>query len=539
MDRRVFLHSALTAGVAVQLAPREDGAPAVGLSSPKTPSPPFELEEATVAALQQGMTSGRWTARSITEAYLARIEAMDHQGPAINSVIEVNPDALAIADRMDQERKAGKTRGPLHGIPVLVKDNLDTGDRMMTTAGSLALAGSSAPRDSTVVARLREAGAVLLGKTNLSEWANFRSTRSTSGWSGRGGLTKNPYALNRNACGSSSGSGSAAAANFAAITIGTETDGSITCPSSIAGLVGIKPTVGLVSRTGIIPISATQDTAGPMCRTVADAAAVLAAIQGFDASDAATTPMRTRPAPDYLAELRPDGLKGARLGVARKGFGQRGHLEPLLAGAIAALKHLGAEIVDPADIPNVEKLGDPEGVVLDYEFKAGIAAYLATRRGGPAFPMKTLADLIAFNSANREKEMPWFGQEIFERCEKRGPLTTPEYLKARAECRRLSRQLGIDAIMARHRLDAIVAITEGPAWVTDLVTGDHFTGDDTTPAAVAGYPHLTVPAGMVHGLPVGLSFFGRAWSEGALIRYGYGFEQGTRHRRPPQFLPAI
>ena len=537
MDRREFLQGALTAGVAVHLAPREDGAPAV--ERPTTPAPPiqFETEEPTVAELQAWMTSGRWTARRIAETYLGRIETLDKKGPAINAVIELNPGALEIADRMDQERKAGKTRGLLHGIPVLVKDNLDTGDRMMTTAGSLALAGSPAPRDSTVVARLREAGAVLLGKTNLSEWANFRSTRSTSGWSARGGLTRNPYVLDRNACGSSSGSGSAAAANFAAITIGTETDGSITCPSSIAGLVGIKPTVGLVSRTGIIPISATQDTAGPMCRTVADAAAVLAAIQGFDGSDAATAPMRTRRAPDYLAELRADGLKGARLGVARKGFGQRGHLEPLLAEAIAALRHLGAEIVDPADIPNAEKLGDPEGVVLDYEFKAGIAAYLATR--GPAFPMKTLADLIAFNSSNREKEMPWFGQEIFERCEKRGPLTSPLYLKARAECRRLSRELGIDAVMARHRLDAIVAITEGPAWVTDLVTGDHFTGDDTTPAAVAGYPHLTVPAGMVHGLPVGLSFFGRAWSEAALIRYAYGFEQGTKLRRPPRFLPSV
>ncbi|PYP42633.1 MAG: amidase [Gemmatimonadetes bacterium] len=539
MDRRDFLRDTLAAGAATGILPRSSAQPGgrpSALRGPVAPIP-FELEEITVAALQEGMASGRWTARSIAEAYLGRIEAVDKSGPAINSVIEVNPEALAIADRMDAERKAGKTRGPLHGIPVLVKDNLDTGDRMVTTAGSLALAGSRAPRDSTVVAKLREAGAVLLGKTNLSEWANYRSTRSTSGWSGRGGLTRHPYILDRNACGSSSGSGAAAAANLAAITIGTETDGSVVCPSSICGLVGIKPTVGLVSRAGIIPISATQDTAGPMCRTVADAAVLLTVIQGYDARDAATAPTRGTAATDFTTSLKPDGLKGTRLGVARKGFDLPSNVDPILSEAIAALRHLGAEIVDPAEVPNVAKLGDPETLVLDFEFKAGIAAYLASR--GTTAEARTLEDLIRFNTEHREKEMPWFGQEIFERSAKRGALTTPEYRKAHSACRRLSRGLGIDAIMTRHRLDAVVAITAGASWPTDLVNGDRYTGGCSTPPAVAGYPHVTVPAGLVHELPIGLSFFGRAWSEVALIRFAYAFEQGTRLRRPPRFLPSL
>ena len=539
MDRRDFLRDTLAAGAATGILPRSSAARGGRLSTLRGPVAPipFELEEITVAALQEGMASGRWTARSIAEAYLGRIEAVDKGGPAINSVIELNPEALATAERMDAERKAGKVRGPLHGIPVLVKDNLDTGDRMMTTAGSLALAGSSAPRDSTVVAKLREAGAVLLGKTNLSEWANYRSTRSTSGWSGRGGLTKNPYVLDRNACGSSSGSGAAAAANLAAITIGTETDGSVVCPSSICGLVGIKPTVGLVSRAGIIPISATQDTAGPMCRTVADAAALLTAIQGYDPRDAATAPTRGQRATDFTTFLTPGGLKGARLGVARKGFDLPSNVEPILTEATAALRHLGAEIVDPAEVPNVARLGDPETLVLDFEFKAGIAAYLATRGANP--PARTLDDLIRFNSEHRDREMPWFAQEIFERSAKRGPLTSPDYVKAHAVCRRLSRALGIDAVMAKHRLDAIVAITAGASWPTDLVNGDRYTGGCSTPPAVAGYPHVTVPAGLVHELPVGLSFFGRAWSEGPLIRLAYAFEQGTKARRAPRFLPGV
>lgn len=537
MKRREFLQRTLATGAAIPLASGGSGRLRPAASTPVAGPQQSELEEATVAILQAGMVSGKWTSRAITEQYLARIAAVDRAGPAINSVIELNPDALDIADRLDQERKARGPRSPLHGVPVLVKDNLDTGDRMATTAGSLALAGSTAPRDSTVVERLRHAGAVLLGKTNLSEWANYRSTNSTSGWSGRGGLTRNPYLLDRNACGSSSGSGAAGAASLAAITIGTETDGSVVCPASICGLVGIKPTVGLVSRAGIIPISATQDTAGPMCRTVTDAALVLAAIQGLDPRDPATRAGAPHAVTDYTSMLRPDGLKGARLGIARHGFGLPSSVEPVLGEAIAALKQQGAVIIDPAEIPNVDKLGDPETLILDYEFKTGLAAYLATR--GPGFPMKTLADLIGFNSANRAKEMPWFGQEIFERAEQRGPLTDPRYLTARASARLLSRARGIDAIMARHRLDALVAITAGPSWPTDLVNGDRYTGGSSSPAAVAGYPHVTVPAGWLHGLPVGLSFFGKAWSEGALIRFAYGFEQATRQRRAPQFLPAL
>jgi amidase len=388
-----------------------------------------------------------------------------------------------------------------------------------------------------VVERLSKAGAVLLGKTNLSEWANYRSTNSTSGWTGRGGLTRNPYILTHNACGSSSGSGAAAAASLAAITIGTETDGSVVCPSSINGVVGIKPTVGLVSRAGIIPISATQDTAGPMCRTVTDAAHVLAAIQGADPRDAATRAISRHVPTDYASMLTPDGLKGVRLGIVHKGFGLPASVDPILAEAIAALKQQGAVLVDPAEIPHIDKLGEPEGLILDFEFKAGIAAYLASR--GPGFPMKSLADLIAFNNANRAREMPWFGQEIFERSVKCGPLTDPKYLAAVATCRRLSRAEGIDAVMATHRLDALVGITAGPSWPTDLINGDRYTGGNSSPAAVAGYPHVTVPAGWVHGLPIGLSFFGKAWSEGPLLRYAYAFEQATKARRAPQFLPAV
>lgn len=530
MDRREFLQSAVLAG-AVRAVPN------AAASAPASQAPAFQLDEATIATLAEGMRSGKWTALGITEQYLARIAAVDRAGPNLRSILEINPEALAIADQLDAERRASGPRGALHGIPVLVKDNLDTGDRMSTTAGSLALAGTRASRDSTVVANLRRAGAVLLGKTNLSEWANYRSTSSTSGWSGVGGLTRNPYVLDRSACGSSSGSGAAAAANLAAVTIGTETDGSVTCPASICALVGIKPTVGLVSRAGIIPISATQDTAGPMCRTVTDAALVLEAIQGVDPRDPATSRTPARVAGSYRAALQRGGLKGARLGVARRGFGLPSSVEPVLTEAIAALKALGAVIVDPAEVPNAEKLGDPEIVVLDFEIKAGLADYLATRDQGTA--VRTLADVIAFNSANRDREMPWFGQEIFERAQKRGPLTDPVYRTALASCRRLSRGLGIDALMARHRLDGIVAITAGPSWPIDLVNGDRYTGGATSPAAVAGYPHLTVPAGWLHGLPIGLSFFGRAWSEAKLIGLAFDFEQETRVRRMPGFNASV
>ena len=533
MDRRGFLGSAVALGAARTFPGRTRSLAQAAPAAPQA----FELDEATIASLSAGMASGRWTARGITEQYLARIAAIDKAGPTINSVIELNPEALRIADQLDAERRERGPRGPLHGIPVLVKDNLDTGDQMRTTAGSLALADSRAPRDSTVVANLRRAGAVLLGKTNLSEWANYRSTGSTSGWSGRGGLTRNPYVLDRNACGSSSGSGAAGAANLAAVTIGTETDGSITCPASICALVGIKPTVGLVSRAGIIPISATQDTAGPMCRTVTDAALVLEAIQGVDPRDPATRRSEGRTGTPYAGVLRRGALKGVRLGVAHKGFGLPASVDPVLAEAITALTSLGAVIVDPAEVPNVEKLGDPELVVLDFEFKAGMAEYLASR--GPGSRVRSLADLIAFNAANREKEMPWFGQEIFERAEKKGPLTDPVYRNALARCRQLSRGLGIDAVMSRHRLDALIAITAGPTWPTDLVNGDRYTGGATSPAAVAGYPHISVPAGWVHGLPIGLSFFGRAWSEGRLIGMAYDFEQETRIRKAPSYVETI
>jgi amidase len=495
---------------------------------------PFELEEATVTQLQDAMASGRYTSRRLVELYTQRINAIDRSGPALRSVIELNPDALSIADTLDAERKAGRVRGPLHGIPLLVKDNVDTGDRMMTTAGSLALQGSIAARDSFVAARLRAAGAVILGKTNLSEWANFRSTKSTSGWSGRGGQVKNPYALDRNPCGSSSGTGAAVAANLATAGVGTETDGSIVCPSGVSALVGIKPTVGLISRSGIIPISHTQDTAGPMARTVADAAILLGAMTGVDSSDKATAPSARHAAGDYRTDLKADALRGARIGVARKKyFGYSPATDRLIDAAIADMKAQGAVIVDPADIPTAARLDDCEFEVLLYEFKANINAYLAAQ--GPAAPVHSLQELIAFNTREKEREMPFFGQEILTMAEKKGPLTSPAYRKALTLCRSRARTLGIDAVMTRLRLDAIVAPTGSPAWPTDLVNGDHFLGASSTPAAVAGYPSITVPAGFAYGLPVGVSFIGRAWSESRLIQLAYSYEQATRHRKPPQF----
>ncbi|HKR02378.1 MAG TPA: amidase [Pyrinomonadaceae bacterium] len=497
---------------------------------------PFELEEATIADLQAGMKSGRWTARSIAQKYLARIESINRQGPAVNAVIEINPDALAIADAIDKERRSKGARGPLHGVPVLLKDNLDTADRMMTTAGSLALLGSVPLKDSFVAQRLREAGAVILGKTNLSEWANIRSTHSTSGWSARGGQTRNPYALDRNPCGSSSGSGVAVAANMAAVAIGTETDGSVVCPSSANSLVGIKPTLGLVSRSGIIPIAHSQDTAGPMTRTVTDAAILLGAIVGVDPADAITAEGQGKVYADYTQFLDARGLKGARIGVARKFFGFNDHVDKLINSAIEELKKLGAEIIDPAEIETTGKFDDTELEVLLYELKADLNKYLASL--GPRAPVRSLKEIIEFNEKNRDREMPYFGQELFIRAEAKGPLTTAEYTEALAKNQRLSRAEGIDAVMSKHRLDAMVAPTGGPAWPTDLLNGDHFTGGYSTPSAVAGYPHITVPAGYVHGLPVGLSFFGRAYSEPTLIKFAFSFEQATRLRRPPKFLPT-
>ena len=497
----------------------------------------FELDETTIAALQEGMRSGRYTARSIAELYLARMDAIDRAGPAINSVIERNPDAIRIAEERDAERRAGRVRGPLHGIPVLIKDNIDTADRMRTSAGSLALAESIAPRDAFIVERLREAGAVLLGKTNLSEWANFRSTRSTSGWSGRGGQTKNPYVLDRNPCGSSSGTGAAISANLATVGIGTETDGSIVCPSSACGLVGIKPTLGLVSRSGIIPIAHSQDTAGPMARTVADAAALLAALSGVDTRDSATAAARTHIVTDYSSALNDGALRGARIGVARNFFGFNDKVDRVMEEAIAAMKSAGATIVDPANITTAGQLGDPEFEVLLYEFKADLNAYLASL--GSSAPHKTLAALIAFNEQNRDREMPYFGQEIFVRAQAKGPLTTPAYRTARARCLRLSRTEGIDAALAKHRVTALVAPTGSPAWPTDLINGDHFMGGSSTPSAVSGYPSVTVPAGFVHGLPVGISFIGPRWSDAALISLAYAFEQATKMRQAPRFEPTV
>jgi amidase len=500
--------------------------------------PAFELEEATLDDLQKWMASGRMTSRSITQLYLNRIAALDRKGPSLHHVIEVNPDALAIAASLDKERKAGRVRGPLHGIPILLKDNVDTADRMTTTAGSLALAGSIPQQDSTVAAKLRAAGAVLLGKANLSEWANFRSSHSTSGWSGRGGQAKNPYVLDRNPCGSSSGSGGAVSANLCALAIGTETDGSIVCPSSANGIVGIKPTLGLVSRAGVVPIAHSQDTAGPMARTVRDAAILLNAIAGLDARDSATSVLSARQPVDYTQSLDANGLRGARIGVARaKFFGYSDVTDKVIEAAIDAMKQQGAVIVDPANIETAGKFDDSEFDVLLYEFKADLNNYLASL--GPKAPVKSLQDIIAFNEQHRDQEMPWFGQEIMIQAQAKGPLTEQKYIDELAQNLKMSRTDGIDATMAKYNLDAIVAPTGGPAWVTDLLNGDHFSGASSTPAAVAGYPNINVPAGFSHELPIGISFFGRAWSEPTLIRIAYAFEQATKHRRAPRFIPSL
>ena len=498
----------------------------------------FDLEEATIVQLQRDMVERKRTARSITEQYLARIESLDRRGPALHHVLETNPDALSVADALDRERATRGPRGPLHGIPILLKDNIDTGDRMTTTAGSLALEGSIAPRDAFIARKLREAGAILLGKTNLSEWANFRSTHSSSGWSGRGGQAKNPYVLDRNPCGSSSGSGGSVSANYAAAAIGSETDGSIVCPSSINGIVGIKPTLGLLSRSGIIPIAHSQDTAGPMTRTVADAALLLTILAGIDASDSATLASRGQTRIDYTRSLDANGLRGARIGVARKKFfGFNDAVDKLMTDALEVMKKQGAVIIDPAEIPTAGTFDDSEFEVLLYEFKADLNKYLA---GLPAtVKVRSLADIIDFNEKNRDREMPYFGQEIMIMAQKKGPLTEKKYRDALAKDRLKSRTQGIDAVMKKHRLDAIVGPTTAPAWPTDLLNGDHFTGGVSTPPAVAGYPHITVPAGFVSGLPVGVSFYGSAWTEPKLIRIAYAYEQATHHRAVPRFLPTL
>jgi amidase len=496
--------------------------------------PAFELDEITIADLQEGMKSGRYTARSLVEMYLARIQAIDRKGPAVNSVIETNPDALTIADALDRERREKGPRGSLHGVPVLIKDNIDTADRMATTAGSLALVGAIPPQDAFVVRRLRDAGAVILGKTNLSEWANIRCSYSTSGWSGRGGLTKNPYALDRNPCGSSSGSGVAVAANLCAVAVGTETDGSINSPSSANGIVGVKPTIGLVSRSGIIPISHSQDTAGPMCRTVRDAAILLGVLAGADPADKATQDPNRKVAADYTTVLDPRGLIGARIGVARNYFGFDDAVDRVMTRALDVLKGRGATLVDPAELPNMDKVGEPELTVMLYELKAGLNAYLA--RLGDKAPARSLKEVIEFNERHSKEELPYFGQDLFVKAQAKGPLDSAEYQEALAKCRRLARTDGIDAVMDKHRLDALVAPTLSPACLTDLVVGDRWRGESTTAAAVAGYPSLTVPAGFVFGLPVGMLFFGRAWSEPTLLKLAYSFEQAMRARKSPRFL---
>jgi amidase len=499
--------------------------------------PPFRFEEATIAELQQAMAAGSLTSRQLTRAYLRRIRQLDLTGIQLNSVIEVNPDALEIAAELDAERRRGHLRGPLHGIPILVKDNYATRDRMETTAGSLALLGSRVPRDAFVIRRLRRAGAVILGKLNLSEWANFRSLQSSSGWSARAGQCLSPYVLDHNPCGSSSGSGTAVAANLAAASLGTETDGSIVCPSSHNALVGIKPTLGLTSRSGVVPIAHSQDVTGPMARTVADAATVLGPMTGVDPRDPATADSRGHAFRDYRRFLDPGGLRGARVGVWREGvFGISPEADAIAEAAIGELSRLGATVVDPADIPNVADIGGPELTVLLFEFKVDIAAYLSELE---RTSMRTLADLIAFNDAHAEQELRWFGQEIFLLAEETTGLDDPTYREALQTSKRLAQQ-GIDGTLDRFDLDAIVSLTNSPPWTTDLVNGDHFLTASSTPAAVAGYPNITVPAGFSFGeLPVGINFIGRRWGEPTLIKLAHGFEQGTRVRHPPRFLPSL
>jgi amidase len=534
MKRRTFL----TAGVAAVAAPMLVSACKGEEKTDNDGTFPldFVLNETTIQELQHFMDSGKYTAEQLTELYLKRIEEIDRREPGLNSIIEINPDCLEIARQMDADRKSGKTRGPLHGIPVVIKDNIATADRMLTTAGSLAMADVPVSKDAFIVERLRKAGAIILGKSNLSEWANFRSFRSSSGWSGRGGQTHNPYITDRSPCGSSSGSAVAVSANLCAVAIGTETDGSIVCPSSTNGIVGIKPTLGLWSRTGIIPIAHSLDTAGPMTRTVADAAILLGILAGFDPKDEITSNSVDK-IQDFTQFLDANGLKNARIGVARNFFGFHEKVDILMEEAISIMRSQGAVIIDPASIDAVTELEKYEFDVLLYEFKADLNKYLEGMPEG--FKYRTLKDLIYYNETNRNKEMQWFEQEIFMQAEEKGPLSDKAYIEALANIKRLAGKEGIDATMQKYELDAIISPTGGPAWTIDLVNGDHFAGGSSSPAASAGYPAITVPAGFVQGLPVGITFMGTAWSEARLLKLAYGFEQATKHRKAPRFLSSV
>jgi amidase len=517
-----------------------------GTSTPPASPAPNPIREASIDDLQRLMERGELTSRELTRLYLDRIEAMNTAGPSLRAVLESNPDAIEIAIALDAERRSRGPRGPLHGIPILLKDNIDTGDRMQSTAGSLALLGTRPTRDAFVAERLRAAGAVLLGKTNLSEWANIRSSRSVSGWSARGGQCRNPYILTRNPCGSSSGSAVAVSSDLCVVALATETDGSIVCPAHTNGIVGVKPTVGLTSRTGVVPISHTQDTIGPHARSVRDAAILLEAITGVDPRDTATAAGAGRKQKDYTSFLDPLGLRGARIGVPRKSFfGYSPPADQVIEGALEVLRRAGAVLVDPADIPTIDEINasPDEMTVLLYELKADLAAYCAERVPDPArrdIPVvRTLADVIAFNEAHRKEEMAFFGQETFLQAQEKGPLNDPIYLDAVAAGRRRGGTEGIDAVLDRFQLDALVAPTGGPAWPTDPLNGDHFLGASSSPAAIAGYPLVTVPAGFCLGLPVGITFMGRAWSEPVLLRLAYAYEQASRERRAPRFLASM
>lgn len=533
MERRNFFKTTALAGTVVALNPLSACSSSETQSS-NTPVEPFELDEVTIAELQQKMESGVLTSVQLVKKYMRRIEEIDKKGPSLKSVIELNPDVLTIAQQLDEERKSGRVRGLLHGIPVLIKDNIDTGDNMSTSAGSLALKDFKAGKDAFIVGKLRDAGAVLLGKTNLSEWANFRSTKSSSGWSGRGGQVRNPYCTDRSPCGSSSGTGVAVAANLCTVGIGTETDGSIVCPSGINGVVGIKPTVGLWSRNGIIPISHSQDTAGPMARTVTDAVHLLGALVGADQKDETTLKNPTMIF-DYRVFLKNDGLKGKRIGIAREFFGFHAEVDRVINQAISTIKTAGAEMIDNLTLDGRNEWEMNEWEVLCYEFKADLNRYLAEHANAP---IRSLEQLIEFNKQQATVEMPWFAQEIFDSCQQKGDLSEQAYIQALQKSQGNSRHT-INQLFEQNKLDALIAPTNGPAWCIDWVNGDHFGGGSSSPAAISGFPAITVPAGFVHGLPVGLTFFGKAWSEPLLIEMAYGFEQLIKARKAPTFLKSL